>query len=111
MADVFIASFTVVITRGGIYQPTITFTDADGVVIPVLSAEFIGEPNGASAFTWNTGNNLFVEASPGVWRFNLDEAATTALTWDAGHYHVSVVDTSGFTIPCIISGLMFAKDC
>lgn len=111
MADEYIASFTVVITRGGIYTPSLSFTDANGDLIPILSAEFIGEPDGEAEFTWNTGNSLFIEVSPGIWRFNLVEADTSALAWDTGHYHVSVVDTSGFTIPCIISGLMFANDC
>ncbi len=111
MVEELIAAFTPVIVRGGIYQTSLSFLDADEVPIPILAASFIGTPDGAVPFTWDTGNNLFINISTGVWRFNLFEADTTALVWDSGSYRIEVVDVSGFTIPCIIEGLMFATDC
>jgi len=106
-----IASFTPVIIRGGVYQTSITFRDALNAPIPTLSAAFIGTPNGSAPFTWDAGNSLFINIGVGTYRFNLSEADTAALAWDSGSYRVEVVDVSGFTIPCIIEGLMFAKDC
>ena len=106
-----IASWTPVIIKGGVFIKQFTFTDQNGAPITFLSAEFDVTPNGASPIQWTQGNGLFTNASPGVYLLSLDEAYTTALTWTSGRYRLNVVENSGDTNPCLIEGLVFARNC
>ena len=109
--EVPIANFTPVIIRGGVYMPSIKFEQAAGVPEPTSSAKVVVTPNGEAVFEWTQGNGLFINIATGEYRFNLSEADTAAITWDSGKYRIEVVDSNGFTVPCIMEGLIFAEDC
>ena len=111
MSGVKLAIWVSIVIRGGVYLTQVSFKDADGNPIATLDASFIGTPEGGSPFTWDSGNNLFINIGVGIYRFNLLEADTAALAWDSGTYRIEVVDVSGFTFPCFIDGLMFVRDC
>jgi hypothetical protein len=106
-----IANFTANIKRGAPYLPQITFDDADDNPVATLDASFFGVPDGAAPFTWDAGNGKFINIGVGTYRFNLTEAETSAITWEAGTYHIQVVDASGFTFPYFLCGLMFIENC
>lgn len=106
-----IASFTIVITRGGAYINQWAFLDENGSPTPLLDAKIIVEPRTGSSEEWNAANGRFTNVSPGVYLLSLNEAYTTAIAWDAGNYHVYVVEDSGITVPCITAGLLFAENC
>jgi len=106
-----IASWTPVIVKGGVFTKQFTFTDENGALITFLSAEIDVTPNGSPAIQWTQANGLFTNVSPGVYLLSLDEAYTTALGWTSGRYVLKVVEDSGDTNPCLIEGLIFAKDC
>lgn len=106
-----IASWTPVIIRGGVFQIPISFFDAANDPENTLSASIIITPNGAAEEQWTQANGLFPQVATGEYTTDLSEADTTAITWDSGRYRIEIVDSSGFTVPCIIEGLIFAKDC
>ena len=105
-----IASWTPVIIRGGVFIIPINFFDG---VNPenVLSASIIITPDGAAEEQWTQANGLLLNLGVGQFTPNLMEADTSAITWDSGHYRIEIVDGSGFTVPCVTEGLIFAKDC
>lgn len=106
-----VASFTMVIIRGGVYQKTFAITDDNGAPILLTSAQIDVEPNGAASFSWTQANGKFTNSSTGVYDLNLTATDTTALTWDSGTYKMAVVDGDGDANPCLIEGLIFVKDC
>lgn len=106
-----VASFTMVIIRGGVYQKTFAITDDAGLPILLNSAQINVTPNGATPFSWTQANGKFTNSATGVYDLNLTAADTTALTWDSGTYQMAVVDSDGDPNPCLISGLIFVKDC
>lgn len=106
-----ISSWTPVITRGGAFIHQLSFLDDDGDPIALLDAEFIVEPNGSASITWSSADGRFTNVSPGVYLLNLEEAYTPTLSWDSGRYHISIVDPSGITDPCITEGTIFVEDC
>lgn len=110
MSSQVVASYTPVIIKGAIFTPIFTFTDGDGAPSVISSASFDVAPNGAASFSWTQGNGKFLNTDVGVFQLALDEADTAALTWTAGRYRISVVE-GGETNPCIIEGLIFAKEC
>ena len=106
-----IASWTPVIIRGGVFQIPIGFLD-DGEPENVLSASVIITPNdGFPEEQWTQANGLFPNVGVGEFTTNLSESDTTGIAWDSGSYRIEIVDGSGFTVPCIVEGLIFAKDC
>lgn len=106
-----VASFTIVIIKGGVYQKTFAITDDNGTPIPLNSAQINVTPNGATPFSWTQANGKFTNVSAGVYDLALTAADTTALTWESGTYHMAVVDGDGDANPCLTSGLIFARDC
>jgi hypothetical protein len=111
MASETVASWTPVIVKGGVFQKTITVTDEAGAPITLNSAEIVVTPNGASPFSWTQGNGKFTNASPGVYDLALTAVDTAAYSWTSGKYRLSVTDNVGDPNPCLIEGLIFAKDC
>lgn len=111
MATETVSSFTIVIVKGGVYQKTFTITDEDGAPITLTSAQIDVTPNGAAAFSWTQANGKFTNVSPGVYSLDLTAVVTAAFTWESGTYHMKVVDSDGDANPCLISGLIFAKNC
>lgn len=105
-----ISSFTIVLVRGGVYQKTFEIRDDAGVVITLDSAQIDVNPEGAADFSWTQANSKFTNVSPGIYDLDLTAADTAAYTWDHGTYKLSVVQ-SGDANPCLISGLVFSKDC
>lgn len=105
-----IASYTFVIIRGAVLQIPFAFYDDAGIE-NVLSASIIITPEGASEVQWTQGNGLFPQTGTGQFATNLSEANTTALTWDFGRYRLEIVDSSGFTVPCITEGFVYVKNC
>lgn len=106
-----IASWTIVVIRGGPFQIPVSFLDADGAPVPLLSASIIITWQDSSTTTWSQANGLFPNLAPGEYTTDLDEADTDALTQSAGRYRIEIVNGSGFTIPCITEGLAFVRDC
>ena len=109
-----IASFTIVLVKGGIYVNQWSFTDDTGNPIPILDASIVVEPTEPTAGateTWDTSNGRFTQISSGVWLLDLDVTYINSVTWTAGKYHVAVVEPSGFPDPCITGGLVFATEC
>lgn len=106
-----VASFTIVIVRSGVYQKTFAITDDNGLPILLNSAQINVTPNGAAPFSWTQANGKFTNVSIGVYNLNLTAVDTAALTWESGSYHMAVVDGDGDANPCLISGLIFVKDC
>lgn len=106
-----IANFTIVITRGGNYIKEFQFLDDAGTPQALLDAKIVYEPRGAASGEWNSTNGLFTNVSTGVYQLNLDETYTAAITWDAGNWHMYIVEDSGIVVPCVTDGLMFAEDC
>lgn len=106
-----IASFTIIVIKGGVYQKTFTFTDADGNAIDYTDFEIIVTPNGASPFTWSVGNGQVSIVSTGIFTLFVDQTETAAYTWENGRYRLSVTDASGNPVPCLIEGNIFARDC
>lgn len=107
-----IASYTIVIIRGGVFQVPISFFDEAGDPENTLSASIIITPNGGfPEEQWTQANGLFPQVATGEYTTNLSEADTAAIAWDSGRYRIEIVDGSGFTVPCITEGLAFAKDC
>ncbi len=106
-----IAAWTPVIIKGAVYTPEISFDDEDGVAIAVSSATVYVTPNGSAAIEWSQGNGLFLNTATGVYQLALDEAYTAALTWESGRYRIQVTEPNGDVNPCIIEGLIFAKEC
>ena len=111
MAETQIAAWQPVITKGAVFEPLLTFSDANNVPDAVSSATVFVSPNGAAPISWTQGNGLFVNVSTGVFQILLDEAYTAALTWTSGLYRVEIVDSDGNTIPCVIESTIFAEDC
>ncbi len=111
MSTQIVAAWTPVIVKGGVYVKEIAITDENGAPVVLLSAEIDVTPNGSAAIQWTQGNGLFTNVSDGVYLLSLDEAYTTALDWASGRYRLSVVDDSGDANPCLIEGLIFAKNC
>lgn len=90
---------------------TLTLTDeTTGLPITLDSAQIDVNPSGAAAFSWTQANGKFTNASPGVYDLALTAADTAAYTWTHGRYALSVVQ-SGDANPCLIEGIIFAKDC
>ncbi len=106
-----VASFTIVIVKGGVYQKTFAITDENGAPILLTSAQIDVTPNGAAPFSWTQANGKFTNSSTGVYDLALTAADTAAFAWESGTYHMSVVDDVGDANPCLISGLIFARDC
>ncbi len=106
-----VASFTIVIIKGGVYQKTFAITDEGGTPIPLNSAQIDVEPNGATNFSWTQANGKFTLVSPGVYDLNLTASDTTAFTWESGTYRMVVEDADGDANPCLIEGNIFAKNC
>ena len=106
-----VAAWTPVITKGAVYQKTITLTDENGTPVTLMSAEIDVTPNGATSFAWTQGNGKFTNVSAGVYFLDLTAVDTAALTWTSGRYRLSIVDNSSNPNPCLIEGLIFAKDC
>ena len=106
-----IAAWTPVIIRGGPFIKQLGFLDEKGDPVPLLDAQFIVEPDNAAEVTWDSVDGRFTNVGVGLYLLNLSESYTQNLAWDSGHYHILIVDAGGFTQPCIVSGLIFAKDC
>lgn len=107
-----VASFTIVLVRGGVYLKTFTITDDAGAAITLDSAQIDVTPNGDTSFSWTQANGKFTNSSPGVYDLALTAADTASYTgWTAGTYVMSVVDDDGDANPCLISGNIFSKDC
>ncbi len=106
-----VASFTIVIVKGGVYQKTFTITDENGAAIPLNSAQIDVTPNGDTPFSWTQANGKFTVVSDGVYDLALTASDTTALSWTAGSYSMNVVDGDGDANPCLIKGLIFATEC
>jgi len=106
-----IASYTPVITRGGPFIKQFGFLDSNGDPVATLDAQFIVEPDNAAEVTWDSGDGRFTNVGTGLYLLNLSESYTDSLVWSSGHYHILIVDASGFTQPCIIGGLIFVKNC
>jgi len=106
-----IASWTPVITRGGPFIFQIGFLDSNGDPVATLDAQFIVEPDNAAEVTWDSNDGRFTNVGVGLYLLSLSESYTDSLVWSSGHYHILIVDASGFTQPCIIGGLIFARDC
>ena len=106
-----ISSWSPIIIKGGVFAKTFTFTDEDGTPIPYTDFAIIVTPNGASPFTWNIANGQVTFVSTGIYTLNVNEVETAAYTWTSGRYRLSVTDGSGDPVPCLIEGLIFAKDC
>lgn len=106
-----IANFTIIIKRGGSYVEEFIFCDENGDPLTLLDAKIVYEPNGATADEWTQANGHFTFVATGTYLLNFDEAYTAAITWDSGSWHAYIVEDSGFTDPCVTSGLLFAEDC
>lgn len=112
MASEIVASFTIVITKGGTYRKTFTFTDENDAPIVFSSLQIDVTPNIGSAFSWTQANGKFTVQSDGVYLLELSDADTEAFEWTSGTYHMAaVLATSGDVDPCYISGLVFANNC
>lgn len=111
MSTEVVASWTPVIVKGGVFQKTFTFTDENDNPVSFLSAEIVVTPNGAAEFSWTQANGKFTNTGTGEYYLNLSAADTTAYTWTSGTYRLSIVELSGNANPCLIEGLIFAKDC
>ncbi len=111
MATETVASFTIVIVKGGVYQKTFTLTDENGVAILLNSAQIDVTPNGDTAFSWTQANGKFTNSGIGIYDLALTVADTAAYTWESGTYVMAVEDSDGDANPCLISGLIFAKEC
>jgi hypothetical protein len=106
-----VANFTIVIKRGGVFIDQWSFLGSSGTPDATLDAKIVVEPRGAASEEWNSSNGRFTNVSTGTYLLNLDEAYTTAITWDFANYHVYVVESSGNTVPCITSGFVFVENC
>lgn len=111
MATEIVASFTIVIVKGGVYQKTFTITDENGVAILLNSAQIDVTPNGAAGFSWTAANGKLVNSGTGIYNLALTAVDTAAYLWTSGTYVMAVEDSSGDANPCLISGKIFAKDC
>lgn len=111
MATEIVSSFTIVIVKGGVYQKTFELRDEDGIAILLNSAQIDVSPNGAADFSWTQANGKFTNSAIGVYDLALTAADTAAFTWESGTYHMSVEDSDGDANPCLISGLIFARNC
>lgn len=110
MATQTVSSWTPVIVKGAVFQQTFILTDDTGAPITLDSAQIDVTPSGAAALSWTQANGKFTNVSPGVYDLALTAADTTALTWEHGRYALNVVE-SGDANPCLIEGLIFARDC
>lgn len=107
-----ISSFTIVITRGGVFINQWAFLAEDGTPDNTLDAKIVVEPRGGQpAEEWNSSNGRFTNVSAGTYLLDLEEAYTSAILWDFANYHVYVVESSGNVVPCIVSGFVFVEDC
>lgn len=106
-----VASFDIVITRDGVYINQWALLDEAGDPDPTLDAKIIVEPRGAANEEWNSANGRFTNVSTGTYLLDLDEAYTTAITWDFANYHLYIVDSSGNVVPCLIAGFVYVIDC
>ena len=107
-----VASFTIVITKGGTYRRTFTFTDENDTPIDFTSLQVDVTPNIGDPFSWTQANGKFTIQSTGVYLLELSNTDTEAFEWTAGTYHFdAVLATSGDVDPCYISGLVFANNC
>lgn len=105
-----ISNWTPVIIRGGVFSIPISFFNDAGAE-PTLSAKIVITPNGSAEIEWTAGNGLFAHIGVGEYVTALSEAYTEALDWDSGRYRIEIVDSSGFTVPCVTDGLIFVRDC
>lgn len=107
-----VASFTIVIIKGGTYRKTFTFTDENDAPIVFSSLQIDVTPNIGSAFSWTQANGKFTVQSDGVYLLELSDSDTAAFTWTSGTYHLNGVESaSGDVNPCFMTGLVFARDC
>ena len=112
MSSEIVASFTIVITKGGTYRKTFTFTDENDAPIVFSSLQIDVTPNIGDAFSWTQGNGAFTVQSPGVYLLELSDTDTEAFEWTAGTYHLNGVESvSGDVNPCFMSGLVYAHEC
>lgn len=112
MSSEIVASFTIVITKGGTYRKTFTFTDENDAPIGFDSLQIDVTPNIGSEFSWTQANGKLTLQSTGVYLLLLTDTDTEAFDWTAGTYHFNGVETSsGDVNPCFMSGLVFANNC
>lgn len=112
MPSEIVASFDIVITKGGTYRKIFTFTDENGAPIEFDSLQIDVTPNIGAAFSWTQANGKFTLQSAGEYLLHLTDSDTAAFDWTSGNYHLNGVETtSGDVNPCFMPGLVFAKDC
>lgn len=105
-----VASFTIVLVRGAVYQKTFTIRDDSGVLVTLDSAQINVTPVDAASFSWTQANGKFTNASPGVYDLDLTAANTQSYSWSNATYQMAVVESSDAN-PCLIEGLVFVKNC
>ncbi len=107
-----ISSFTIVITRGGVFINQWALLAEDGTPDATLDAKIVVEPRGGEpSEEWNSANGRFTNVGTGTYLLDLQEAYTSAIAWDFANYHLYVVDSSGNVVPCLTSGFAFARNC
>lgn len=107
-----VASFTIVIVKGGTYRTTFTFTDENNAPIGFNSLQIDVTPNIGDAFSWTQTNGALTLQSTGVYLLLLQPATTEAYEWTSGTYHFNGTETaSGDVTPCFSAGLVFASEC
>lgn len=112
MSSEIVASFTIVIVKGGTYRKTFTFTDENDAPIGFDSLQIDVTPNIGSEFSWTQANGKLTLQSTGVYLLLLTDTDTEAFDWTAGTYHFNGTETSsGDVNPCFMSGLVFANNC
>ena len=111
MSTTLIASWTPTLIRGGVFSSPLRFTDEAGTPIPYTDPQIIITPNGAATVTWSIANGQVTFVSTGVYTIFVPAAEISTYTWSSGKYRLQVVDGDGNTIPCLIEGLIFVKDC
>lgn len=112
MPSEIVASFDIVITKGGTYRKQFSFTDENGAPIGFDSLQIDVTPNIGSEFSWTEGNGKFTLQSVGVYLLLLSGTDTAAFEWTSGTYHFNGTETtSGDVNPCFGAGLVFATQC
>lgn len=112
MPSEIVASFDVVITKGGTYRAEFGWVDENGAPVTFDSLQIDVTPNTGSAFSWTQANGKLTLQSAGVYLLLLTDTDTAAFDWTSGSYHFNGVEsTSGDVNPCFAPGLVFVKDC
>jgi len=106
-----VASWTITLIRGGVFGSPLEFRDQSGTPIPYTSPEIVITPNGASPVTWSIGGGQITFVSTGTYSVFIPAVQINSYLWSSGKYRLQVIDGSSNTVPCLIEGLIFVKDC